>query len=293
MMNIILNLKEFLTKFSSTLVSIFRIVVMSKFIVNLKQSAQRKEIIVLGNGPSLKTLLEKHRDFLEGKELICVNTFPNTDLYEQLKPRYVIVGGPEFWINNIDEVYLKLRDDLYSDMVRKTSWDVDFLIPSQARKMRFWKDILHQNKHINIVYYNITPVEGWKWFEHAMFNAKLGLPRAHNILNPAIYTSLIMGYKKIYLWGADHSWLKEISVDENNQALVCQKHFYDENSAKPIKMRQRGTGARKLHEILHKFMHAFASYFILREYSATLGATIINNTPGSFIDAFEREELKE
>jgi len=45
-------------------------------------------------------------------------------------------------------------------------------------------------------------------------------------------------------------------------------------------------------ELLTKFVHAFNGYFILKDYAKSQGTTIINATPGSYIDAFERVDLK-
>lgn len=290
-MKFILFLRDFLGALSATCTSVFRIFVFSSFHVKINKTAQKSKAFVLANGPSLKKMIEEHKERLDDGDLICVNSFPVTSLYEELKPKYTIISAPEFWIDNVDDIYIKNRTELYNALIQKTQWEMEFIVPSLAKKYPFWQDALKQNKHIKIVFYNVAPVEGWRWFRHLMFRLQLGMPRPHNILAPSIYFLLEKGYKEIYLWGADHSWLSEISVNEQNVALVCQKHFYNENSAIPEKMRLAGVGARRLHEILHKFMHTFASYFVLKEYADSKQAHIINNTPGSFIDAFDREIL--
>ena len=43
-----------------------------------------------------------------------------------------------------------------------------------------------------------------------------------------------------------------------------------------------------LHEVLYSMYVAFRSYFVIRDYAERIGCKIINITPGSFIDAFER-----
>jgi hypothetical protein len=86
--------------------------------------------------------------------------------------------------------------------------------------------------------------------------------------------------------------LSQIHVDDNNNALINQVHFYDATSSKSEVLDKRGKGARKLHEILHKFMLAFKGYFILKEYAEYKNVKIYNATPDSFIDAFERVKLE-
>jgi hypothetical protein len=78
-----------------------------------------------------------------------------------------------------------------------------------------------------------------------------------------------------------------------NRVLIRQKHFYDENTAKPRPMSRAGVGERKLHEILIKFVHAFSGYHEINEYAKSRGVEILNATPGSFIDAFKRINLEQ
>ncbi|NJL74615.1 MAG: hypothetical protein HC892_05805 [Saprospiraceae bacterium] len=117
------------------------------------------------------------------------------------------------------------------------------------------------------------------------------MPRPHNVLIPSLMLAINIGFKEIFVVGADHSWLEELTVNENNEALLHQKHFYDEESSKPEYMYRQGKRPRKLHEILEKFMLSFRAYFDIREYSESKEVQIWNATPKSYIDAFERNTL--
>jgi hypothetical protein len=55
---------------------------------------------------------------------------------------------------------------------------------------------------------------------------------------------------------------------------------------------KRGVGQRNMPELLTKFVTAFSGYFVLNKYAKSRGVSIFNATPGSFIDAFERIDLK-
>jgi hypothetical protein len=57
-------------------------------------------------------------------------------------------------------------------------------------------------------------------------------------------------------------------------------------------MHQGGKGERKLHEVLMKFVYSFEGYFTIRQYAEYKHTQILNCTPGSFIDAFDRYKLK-
>lgn len=119
-----------------------------------------------------------------------------------------------------------------------------------------------------------------------------GMPRPHNVLIPGVFMSINIGFNQIFLVGTDHSWLPLISVNENNDALINQQHFYDEGQTQKGQM-YRNSQPRRLHEILEKFMLSFRAYFDLKEYAETRCVKIYNCTPGSYIDAFERKDIKE
>ena len=102
---------------------------------------------------------------------------------------------------------------------------------------------------------------------------------------------LRLPFKKIYLAGADHSWLPEITVTEDNVVLMHQKHFYDQNKSQADTVKQENLNSARLHTILYHMHVAFKSYFILEAYARRLGKEIINVTPGSYIDAFKRMKL--
>lgn len=99
-----------------------------------------------------------------------------------------------------------------------------------------------------------------------------------------------MGYKEIYLTGADHSWTRTLSVDDNNRVVSIQPHFYADNSAE----QQRVTSVYSnvtLPRIINSFYIAFNAYHQIAGFADRIGVKIINSTPGSFIDAFTRSPL--
>ena len=290
-MKVILAIQSFLKNISDVFATIARIILFSKFFPGIRNEKRDKDLVILGNGPSLVGSLKKHKDFLSDKDLMCVNHFPRTEFYEQLRPAYYMSIAPDLWLDDIDKQFVEQSNILFDEMAKKTTWKIQFFFPYEARKYKRWQKKLLTNKNINIIYINQIPSEGWKFFRHWVFRHNLGMPRPHNVMIPSIFTGLNLGYKKIYLIGADHSWLPEITVNEDNIALINQKHFYDIEDSKHQTLDKRGKGHRRLHEILHKFMLAFAGYFVLKEYAESLNAEIFNATPNSYIDAFDRIDL--
>lgn len=273
-----------------TFISLLRILFLTRFYVRINKQTKCDNCLILANGPSLNGLIEQHAEFMKNKELFCVNFFPNTPYYSTYKPAYHVISAPELWRSDAMPLYLKLSKELFDNIAQKTTWNLTLFIPFEAKRYKEWQELIKNNSFIHITYYNPTPIEGYFGFCKKVFDWQWGMPRPHNVLIPSLMLAIKKEFKNIYIWGADHSWLKEITVDENNQVLINQKHFYDENTSKPLPMNKL-KGTRKLHEVLIKFVHAFKGYFDIELYAAKKGINIYNATPNSYIDAFKRIKM--
>lgn len=290
-MSFVLFIQNFIKSSLQVLESCVKIILLTKFNPRISTKRTHDEVVILGNGPSLTTSLTNHPNFLAGKELICVNHFPSTELYTNLKPSIYITSAPDLWLDDIDEHFVSQSKILFDNIARKTTWPLEFYIPFEAKKHKRWQNQVDHNTNIQISYYNNTPIEGWNWFKFRCFSLRWGMPRPHNVMIPSLMISIWKGYKRIYLLGADHSWLSEISVTDENEVLINQKHFYDYHSSVGKPLDKRGRGKRNLSELLHKFMTAFASYFEIKTFAERKNISILNATDGSFIDAFDRIKL--
>jgi hypothetical protein len=107
------------------------------------------------------------------------------------------------------------------------------------------------------------------------------------VLIPAIMAGIWLGYKEISIVGADHSWMQSIWVDDNNNVVSVQPHFYkdDEKEQKRVDSEYKGY---RLHQIINSFYVAFKSYHNIERFARSRGVKIYNATQGSYIDAFER-----
>jgi hypothetical protein len=189
--------------------------------------------------------------------------------------------------------YVELRNQIFSNIQDKTNWDLTLMVPFLAKKSIYFTAFLERNPKINCVYFNPTPIEGLTSVNNLLFKLGLGMPRPHNILIPAIMNSIYLNYKIIYILGADHSWLPEITVNEKNEALINQKHFYDEADSKPEQMKDLISRPRRLHEIIHKFYLTFKGYWAIKKFADSKNITIFNASEISMIDAFERNTISE
>lgn len=300
-MNII-RLREFVFKLVNTFLSIFKMLFFTsgdnKFPIKGKQG----ELVILGNGPSLKELLDTQIDYLKSKDLLCVNYFARTEEYTLLKPEIYVICSPEYFTQEDKQDFAVERQLTLDTIAEKTSWPMTFCIPAIAKKNDFWKTKFKDHPFIRIFHMTTTPIEGFKGFEHWAFRKMLGMPRPHNVLIPSIYLAISLDYKEIEIAGADHSWLQEIYVDSDNEVLLSQKHFYDKQASKQKHYRDAtiaqpmyhggSKDSRKLHEVLEKFYYTFRAYWTLRSFAESKGKVLTNITPNSYIDAFQRKDIK-
>lgn len=249
--------------------------------VTYDNSRKDKPLVILGNGPSLKETIDRHIARLHEFDTMAVNFAANASEFNLLKPDYYILADPHFFDNPDDPNVARLISN-----IQKVDWCMTVFLPFGARR----RCALKNTGWLTIEYYNAVGVEGFSRFTDAVYNSRLAMPRPRNVLIPAIMTGIGMGYKVIYLTGADHSWTKTLSVEDDNRVVSVQPHFYKEDERE---MRRISTEylKHKLHSILYSFYLAFRSYHIINDYASRKGVSVFNATPGSFIDAFERKSL--
>lgn len=273
-------LLSFFSECVQTFLSIIKILLQSRRVEKPQKMCGHDEIVVLGNGPSLRPLIETKGEFLKGKSLLAVNYAVLSDYYTTLRPDYYLVADPAFFFQP------EHCNKLFDQLAAKTDWDLELYLSVHARKSTMWQSKLAANKHIHIHYFNMTPIEGFRWFTHWAFRCGWGTPRPRNVLIPSIMMALRMPFHTIYIAGADHSWLKEIWVNEDNVVMEDLNHFYDKKGS------ERFVSDRHLHDLLMSMYVAFKSYHIIRAYADSIGKRIYNVTEGSYIDAFDRKKIE-
>jgi hypothetical protein len=280
------NIFKYTTAIFESLFSICKIVLLSKYRVVLPK-IQHNNLIILANGPSLNDAIRDEDITLSNSDILCVNLFPLSRFWNLLKPQYLVILSLEFLYGKSENSNEKLLE-LNSVLLSQTNWPVVVFVPYNLNLQDHPISQITTNSNITIQKINTTPVEGNIRIAHWLFQTNLGMPRPHNVLIPSLMLGINMGYRQIEIYGADHSWLKDISVDDKNRALINQKHFYDLNKTSSKPMHYKGARPRRLHEILHKFYLSFKGYHTIKAYSEIKGVRILNKTNGSFIDAFDR-----
>lgn len=273
----------------ASVISFFKILILSKFVYQ-KAKIEEETCFILGNGPSLSGALDSFLENFQSSSVLCVNGFSSSKYFEKVKPKYFVLSAPEIWSNKAtDGENVKTRSDMVNNLIAKTKWDLRLFLPTSSKKNKSFIQSFKKNPNIKISYFNTTPVEGLQSINFFLFSIGLGMPRPHNVVIPSLMVAINSKVTTVNLFGVDHSWIPLLYVDENNNALLKQEHFYDKKTAKVAPMTKMGQRKRMLHEILEKFYFAFRSYVEIRTYANKKNVVIQNCTPGSFIDAFERK----
>jgi hypothetical protein len=274
-----------LSLLTASIASLLKVMLLSKRVASSRPVDKSRRVIVLGNGPSLRTTIADHRDFLMSHDRIAVNFAANAPEFFELQPTGYVLADPHFFDGiSTDPNVAKLWDN-----IRSTRWPMTLFLP--ANRKEFVKEMrLSDTPNLTISYYNLTPVEGCKSLSHRLFHYGLGMPRPRNVLIPSIMLAISEGYGTIYIAGADHSWTRTLWVDEDNRVVSIQPHFYQDNEEEKKRVATEYHNY-PLHQILQSLYIAFRSYFDIADYAKTKGIDILNITPNSFIDAFPRLRL--
>lgn len=274
-----------LSLLTASIASLLKVMLLSKRVASSRPVDKSRHVIVLGNGPSLRTTIADHRDFLMSRDRIAVNFAANAPEFFELQPTGYVLADPHFFDGiSTDPNVARLWDN-----IRSTRWPMTLFLPVN-RKEFVTEMRLSDIPHLTISYYNLTPVEGCKSLSHKLFNLGLGMPRPRNVLIPSIMLAIREGYGTIYIAGADHSWTRTLWVDEDNRVVSIQPHFYQDNEEEKKRVATEYHNY-PLHQILQSLYIAFRSYFDIADYAKTKGIDILNITPDSFIDAFPRLRL--
>lgn len=282
---------QFLSQIILSTLSVLKVLIRSTFFTkNFK--ASNNDLFILGNGPSIKKVFDEHLEKLKEKETLCVNKFPDTDVYQKIKPNYYVITSPGYYNKDAIDYNVDVRKKIIAALISKTTWPLICFLPTESKKNKEFINKIKSNQNLKIYFFNTTPIEGIRLISHFLLRKKLGSPRPHNVLIPSILIAINSGFKNIFLLGADHSWLPQISVNDKNEVLINQKHFYDDTTSRPRQMhKNEGLNNRTMDEVLDKFRLSFKSYHDLEKYSENMGSKVINLTPNSFIDAFEKRNI--
>ncbi|MCX7986409.1 MAG: hypothetical protein N2662_05675 [Bacteroidales bacterium] len=269
-----------------------RIIFFSRWFIRFKKHEESDEVIVLGNGPSLSVNLERDIDILKQKPVLCVNGFALSDAFEQLKPSYYVLADAAFWSENLRTKTQNFVDNTLEALAKKTNWNMTLFIPVEGYKVfKKKRQNLLSHPFISIQVYNSTVVKGFSGLVHLLLKYNLGILSRQNVLIPSLILAINLGFKRIILLGADHSWHRNLFLTDENVLCLKDDHFYDESSP-PIPV-MLGNRPSRIHEQFESIAKALRTYWEIAHYARSQMVDIYNASEISYVDAFQRKRLPE
>lgn len=233
----------------------------------LKNSAAtEKRCFILATGPSIR---EQDLSLLENEFCISVSNFFVHPLFHKINPRYHIFAGSHppithqqmaNWWRDAEDHFRGSRAEIFIHAANKNIKDNFNLFKDQK------------------VYYYLAEGEYPVDFSRA-------IPKIQTVVHIAIYLTMYLGLKEIYLLGCDHSWLKHHGTSQ---------HFYNEEQHSFTKNNYSEWSEVK--DIGYEFKthsNLWDVYRRIRTECAKNGVQIYNSTPGSLLDIFPRKNLSE
>ena len=238
-------------------------------------------IHVLGNGPSLSDSIEL---ISKGDDVIMVNDSLLTELFFELEPRYLCFADPVYFEKTDDGNQEKNKRQMV-EKLEQVDWNLTIVMPAGADIPAF-----HINDaYISFCYVNTVVLDhSIKFARWPLYKQNFSMPSLQNVIVCGIYVSLQKGYHKVYLHGVDSDSYKNICINQQNEMVMREFHYYGNSDRNLNEEKHHGFVKGTLYKRLMCEVTMFRSYVDLASYAKHLGISVINASPNSMIDAFER-----
>lgn len=240
-----------------------------------------KNVLVLGNGPSLNNVDIEKLVFLEEGELdiVCVNYFPSKEnIFWKIKPQYLCLIDSVYFEKN--EIFENDNKELF-DVLERVDWDIKIIC--------FCKNTIPvKNEHITYEWISAKSLYrvSLPKFRHFLYKKNLVNCGAQNVIIAALYYFVTKNSNCIYLAGVDMSEFKFLFIDEDNNILVESTHSYGVEKVNCLDHKVVKKG--EFYKLLGFYTRMFEQFSILSEYARLQKVKIYNLYKNSYIDVFEK-----
>ena len=161
-----------------------------------------QSMVILGNGPSLAGDLPRliERREYETEDFLAVNFFAEDDRFEVVKPKYYVLSDPMFFRDSACRDRVRA---LYATLARKVAWPMNLYVQYYNPEGFDYRAAL-PNSNIRIVRFHTQMYRGFRSLEFWLFRRGLGSANFGTVVQVGEYVALLLGYKRIELYGVDH-----------------------------------------------------------------------------------------
>jgi hypothetical protein len=273
-------------RFFQTVFTLAKVVLKSNYFISIRKLAE-KDLIVLGNGPSLKQDILDNWEIFEKTPLAVVNHFCCSEFFAQLKPKNYFFLDPAFFVQSMTEPIEKT----YRILTEEVDWEITFFLPWNSRKSPFVQGLM-KKKNLKIQFVNyVTTKGGFQVINHWLYNRNLAMPQSQNILVYTLFLGVKTGSKRIFLFGAENNWHATVQVNKQNDLVLTDLHLYDKKKEQKERIIKDTTDPSKritMAVLLESCVKVFRGYGVVNSYARTKQTQIYNCSKNSLIDSFER-----
>lgn len=247
---------------------------------------RRPTMAVLGNGPSLKGELEELLCDHAARDFMAVNFFAEDERFMVLRPAYYVLSDPMFF----RRTSLRGRiEQFYRTLNERVTWPMNLYVQYYNPEHFDYRAHL-TNPLIRIVRFHTITYYGFRAVRHWLFNHGLGSGNFGTVVQVGELIALQLGYRRVELYGVDHTLLEGLTVDGENRLCRADRHFYDDDTTPHLKpmMQKVPEVPYTMAVYLQEVADLFRGHELLRDYADSLGAEIVNCTRSSMIDAYRR-----
>ncbi len=287
------SVAQFLGNLIESILTGLRVLIQSRWPAPLP--ARRQAVCsVLGNGPSLSDTLQNQVSFLQQTELVCVNNFAHSPYFAQLRPRNYVIVDPNYFVfteQSNDRPDIRQTIDTFRTVV---DWPMLLYVPRFAKDSYVIQTIRAGNPNIEVVFVNYSVARGFRWLRHWLYRTGWGMMQSQTVIVAALFLMINRRFDAIYLFGADQSWHEQIRLNDENQVLMQQLHFYEQAkdvAYQPIYSDKHRTKTDSMAAQFLSLHKAFRGYEVLRDYADSMGVRIFNASSKSYIDSLERIKI--
>ena len=251
-----------------------------KLMNHVEQVESAENCLVLGNGPSIRNSLDEILKKRSTSQVMALNFFCNSEEFFLIKPEYYCICDPVIFNSNKGFDLLPSKMKSFIENLNEIDWICSLYFPSHFNHQYVLNKI--ENPNVKKIEYNSTTLNGKTKITNWFYRKNLGMPTPESVIIPAIFLSINNQFKRIYIYGVDHTWAKFIEVDENNNSSFLLEHFWGKDD--------RTKSDRNISSFFKSQHRLFNSHDQLEIYAKSRNIKIINKTNTSLIDSYDRDE---
>ena len=260
--------------------------------------SEGKKLLIMATGKSAgeywdnPDIQEKFREY----DMLVMNRSiykMEKEVFEK-KPRYFAACDPIYWGEGSSSVGNALAAETYQKtmaVLEKVDWEC-YLVTSIHEKFAI------KSEHIHMIRLNAASYDSDSEMCYKLYRGNFCSPPIRNVGQLALYFGLTFGYKELAVMGMDFDFFKNLFCDENCLVGLYAEHQYDKIDGKVVEAHfSKEKYGTINNSVLAKYLlgisNTFSSYGKLSVYAEKMGAKIINYSPESMLDCYEKRRMSE